>query len=124
MILYWVLKYDIKQVLIRENCGHHLLSTPSCEFFSNTKYVTAENKRSLTPQFFEATMFLKFNERFWDAQLVGYAVDGARSARVEARIKAHELKEESLSSLEEYSQTPLRAYRPWTDFLSLKWGYL
>ncbi len=22
-----------------------------------------------------------------------------------------------------YSQTPLRAYRPWTDFLSLKWDY-
>ncbi len=22
-----------------------------------------------------------------------------------------------------YSQTPLKAYRPWTDFISLKWGY-
>ncbi len=26
-------------------------------------------------------MFLKFNERFWDAQLVSDAVNGARSAR-------------------------------------------
>ncbi len=36
-------------------------------------------------------MFLKFNERFWDAQLVSDAVNGARSACVEARIKVHEL---------------------------------
>ncbi len=46
-------------------------------------------------------MFLKFNERFWDAQLVSDAVNGARSARVEARIKVNELEQESLSSLEE-----------------------
>ncbi len=50
---------------------------------------------------FEAIMFLKFNKRFWDAQLVSDAVNGARSARVEARIKVHELEQESLSSLEE-----------------------
>ncbi len=61
----------------------------------------AENRRSLTPQLFEAIMSLKFNERFWDAQLVSDAVNEARSARVEARIKAHELEQESLSSLEE-----------------------
>ncbi len=36
-------------------------------------------------------MFPKFNERFWDAQLVSDAVNGARSARVEAQIKVHEL---------------------------------
>ncbi len=46
-------------------------------------------------------MFLKFNERFSDAQIVSDAVNGARSARVEARIKVHELEQESLSSLEE-----------------------
>ncbi len=46
-------------------------------------------------------MFLKFNERFWDAQLVSDAVNGALSARVEARIKVYELEQESLSSLEE-----------------------
>ncbi len=69
--------------------------------FSMAKYVMAENRRSLTPHFFEAIMFLKFNERFWDAQLVSNAVHGAHSARVEARIEAHELEQESLSSLEE-----------------------
>ncbi len=61
----------------------------------------AENRRSLTPQLFEATMFFKFNESCWDAQLVSDAVNGARSARVEARIKARELEQESMSSLEE-----------------------
>ncbi len=50
---------------------------------------------------FEAVVFLKFNERFWDAPLVSDAVNGARSARVEAWIKAHELEQESLCSLEE-----------------------
>ncbi len=62
----------------------------------------AENRRSLNPQLFEAIMILNFNERFWDAQLVSDAVNGARLARVEARIKGHELEQESLSSLEEY----------------------
>ncbi len=58
----------------------------------------AENRRS---QLFKAIMFLKFKERFWDPQLVSDAVNGARSARVEAQVKAHELEQESLSSLEE-----------------------
>ncbi len=61
----------------------------------------AENWRPLTPQLFEEIMFLKFNERFSHAQLVSDAVNGARSARVEARIKALELEQESLSSLEQ-----------------------
>ncbi len=69
--------------------------------FGMAKYVMAENRLSLTPQLFEAIMFLKFNERFWDAQLVSDAVNGARSARVEARIKVYELGQERLSSLEE-----------------------
>ncbi len=69
--------------------------------FSMAKYVMAENRQSLTPQLFEAIMFLKFNERFWDALLVSDALNGARSARVEARFKVHELEQESLSSLEE-----------------------
>ncbi len=68
-------------ILIRENCKHIRLSTPSYEFFSHTKYVMAENRRPQTPQLFEANMFLKFNERFWDAQLFSDAVNGARSAR-------------------------------------------
>ncbi len=46
-------------------------------------------------------MFLKFFERFCDAQLISDAVNGARSRRVEARIKVHELEQESLSSLQE-----------------------
>ncbi len=28
-----------------------------------------------------------------------------------------------IREITKYSQTTLRAYRPWTDFLSLKWGY-
>ncbi len=63
--------------------------------------ILCKDRWSLTPQLFEAIMFLKFNERFWDAQLVRDAVMELVRARVEARIKVHELEEESLSSLEE-----------------------
>ncbi len=84
------------------NCDFILRSVAEIErLFSMAKYVMAENIRSLTPHLFEAIMFLKFNERFWDAQLASEAVNGAHLARVEARIKVHELEQESLSSLEE-----------------------
>ncbi len=71
--------------------------------FFHTKYLIAENRRSLTPQLFEALLFLKFKECFWNAHLVSDAVDGARPARVEARIKAHELEQENLSSFEDWN---------------------
>lgn len=47
----------------------------------------------MTPQLFEALVFLKVNERFWDAQLVSEAIYGARGDRADARLHAHEAHE-------------------------------
>ena len=51
------------------NCDFILGSVAEVErLWSISKYVFRENRRSLTPQLFEAVMFLKVNQRFWDAQ--------------------------------------------------------
>ncbi len=42
------------------------------------------------PQLFEALVFLKVNERYWDAQLVSKAIYAARGDRAEARLRGNE----------------------------------
>ena len=48
--------------------------------FSTAKLVLSQNRRSMTPQLFEALMFLKYNDRFWNVHLVADAVLQTRTA--------------------------------------------
>ncbi len=57
---------------------------------SIAKYVVIVNRRLMTPQLFDILVFLKVNERYWDAQLVSKAIYGAREHRAEARLGGHE----------------------------------
>lgn len=43
-------------------------------------------RTSLTPLLFEALIFLRCNERFWDAELVALAITHARTERMKSRI--------------------------------------
>ena len=80
------------------NCDFILGSAAEVErLWSIAKYVLTENTRSMTPQMFEALMFLRLNERFWDEQLVSEAINGARSDCAAARLGAHEVWEENFN---------------------------
>ncbi len=49
------------------DCNFILGSVAEVErVFSFAKYVLSDNRRCVTPQLFEALMFLKINSRFWD----------------------------------------------------------
>lgn len=41
--------------------------------WSTAKYILSENRQSMTPELFEALLFLKLNSRFWDVSLVSDA---------------------------------------------------
>ncbi len=69
--------------------------------FSGAKYVVSENRRSMTPQPFEAIMFLKFNCRFWDAQLGGYAIREARKERASGRYMVRKVRDDKKFDSEE-----------------------
>lgn len=58
--------------------------------FIMAKYVMKENRRIMTPQLFEAIIFLKCNERFWDADLVSDIIHQALVDSSSARVKAHD----------------------------------
>ncbi len=62
--------------------------------FSFAKYVLSDNRRCMTPQLFEALMFLKINSRFWDAALVEEAIGEARKERASARYMAHRVQDD------------------------------
>ncbi len=57
--------------------------------FSFAKYLLSDTRRCMTPQLFEALMFLKINSRFWDAALVEKAIGEAGKERASARYMAH-----------------------------------
>ncbi len=46
--------------------------------FSIGKNVLSQNRCALTPQMFEVLLFLRFNDRLWDAQLVAAAIQCSR----------------------------------------------
>ena len=61
------------------NCAFILGSVAEVERLrSISKYVLPENRRNMTPQLFEAVMFLSVNRWFWGAQLVSQAIYNAR----------------------------------------------
>lgn len=58
-----------------QDCRFILGSVAEVErLWSIAKHVFTENRRSMTPQMFEAIMFLKINCNHWDANLVAEAI--------------------------------------------------
>lgn len=70
--------------------------------WSMAKHVLTVQKCLMTPQFCEALVFLKFNERFWNVQLDFKATKCARSERVEELAKSHDAFEMELGEDQEY----------------------
>lgn len=74
------------------NCDFILGSVAEVErLFSFYKYFLTQNRRSSTPQLFEAIVFLKLNERFWNSHIVRDDVNFARYKVAEALFNAHEV---------------------------------
>ena len=48
--------------------------------FSMAKNVLSENRRRITPELFQAILFLKLNERLWDVDLVSRAIAQTKSS--------------------------------------------
>ena len=49
--------------------------------FSAGKLVLSQNRKAMSPQLFEALIFLVYNNRFWDVALVGDAIAKVRAER-------------------------------------------
>ena len=54
--------------------------------WSIAKYILTDQRKSMTPQMFEALLFLKINERFWDLALVQKAMHMTVTQRVAKNI--------------------------------------
>ncbi len=73
------------------NCDFISGSVATVErLWSSANYVLASHPRRMTPQVLEAILFLRENERFWDAKLVAEAIGAARSERTNSRLKTHQ----------------------------------
>ena len=59
--------------------------------------ILTDNRKSMAPQLFEAILFLRVNQRFWNNDTVLEAVHNAKSKGAEDRMKACELQEEDLA---------------------------
>lgn len=66
--------------------------------WSVSKYVLTEHRMSMTPQLFEAIVFLRENERFWDMQLVAESIGLAKRRNSEDRLAQRIAHEEYLDS--------------------------
>lgn len=64
-----------------------------------SKYIMTENQRSMTPQLFEAIIFVKCNERFSDAGILINAIQKTLVDSSSGRVKTHELSEERFNDL-------------------------
>ncbi len=58
--------------------------------FSISANVLIDNRKSLTPEHFEAIVFLKQNSELWGRDLVSQAITNARNQTAEDRTRAHE----------------------------------
>lgn len=85
----------------KRNVGHEENEYPNFDFilgsvarvnrlWSIAKYVSTYYRRHITPQLFEAWLFLCEKERYWDAGLVAKSISSARCERVKARMNAHD----------------------------------
>ena len=79
------------------DCSFILGSVAEVEgVWSISKYVLSGNRRSMTPQLFEALMFLRFNTRLWDQHLVSIAISSAKGSEQGDAIQAHVVQESIL----------------------------
>lgn len=77
------------------NCDFIVWSVAEIErLISMSNYVPAYNRKSMTPQLFEAILFLKLNERFWNSNAVSESIYRAHSRNSMYWIESHELHEE------------------------------
>ena len=68
-------------------CGFVLGSVAEVErVWSMAKHLLGDLRHSMSPIILEALLFLRFNERFWDAELVAKAVSHCRLDRAKQRI--------------------------------------
>lgn len=58
------------------------------------KFLMTDHRRKMTPQMFEAIMFLRYNKRFWNGALVSEAINMNKSDRSASRFKARLLQNE------------------------------
>eukprot|EP00171_Calliarthron_tuberculosum_P007903 IDg7903t1 len=78
-----------------KDCGFILGSNAEVErLFSLAGNVYSANRRSMTPQVFEAIVFLKYNRRFWDQDLVSQAVRHAKKEASNQRYESYLAEEE------------------------------
>jgi hypothetical protein len=54
--------------------------------WSIAKYILVDQRKGMTPQMFEALLFLKVNARFWNQSLVSDALSSAKTSRSEDRL--------------------------------------
>ena len=72
------------------NCNFIVGSVAKVErLWSIGKLVCTSSRRRMTPQLFEALLFLRENERFWNERLVAEAIGCAKSKRVRDKLDAH-----------------------------------
>ena len=50
------------------------------------RYILVDQRKGMTPQMFEALLFLKVNERFWNQDLVIEALKHAKTERSDDRL--------------------------------------
>lgn len=91
-------KEPIKESYV--NCDFILGSVAKKEgLWSNAKYISRDSRSRLSPQMFEALLFLKENIRFWDAKLVSRATNMAKSSRSKKKLEEMESYEPQSSSV-------------------------
>lgn len=70
------------------HCNFILGSVAEVErVWSVAKHLLGDVRHRLSPIMLEALLFLRFNERFWDDQLVAQAISNARAERTNKRVR-------------------------------------
>lgn len=70
------------------NCDFIIGSAAEVErLWSIAKHLLKDNHKSMSPLLFEALLFLKLNNSYWDLNLVSKAMIRVRSHRVSARLE-------------------------------------
>jgi hypothetical protein len=87
------------------NCNFIFGSTAEVErLWSISSYILTKQRRRMTPQLFESILFLRYNERFWDLDLVVQAMKEDRmeqySQRVEKLVGENELEDRILDAVD------------------------
>lgn len=59
--------------------------------FSQEKFISSQMRRAMTLELFEAILFLKYNERFRDIQLVAESLEQCRKNRTDPELHAGEM---------------------------------